>query len=400
MDYSSSSDSDPTEDSLPQAPELPLVSPFLCSDDSEADSESDLVEQRPKRHESLAVHDAMVSRRRDRVASRPSSPSGSSSHDTLALSSEFPIALVVAPPEIRRRPTILFRPGETIPFGQPYRTHRNGPRKLLTARKRVGPFTTCRLAWRRVSHRSSDHHSSPDFTLDSSSFGSSSDYLLDTSLGSPSDSLSDTSSVHSLGFDALSQTLSGPSTRVASSRLVYPLVMTPRYSEAFRRWRSAPLSTPYSPTTLELSLDSSSKRSLVSSSLSAGPSRKFRDSYSPKDSGEEHMEIGTADVEAVADLGIGDGVRVDTEDGIGSTKLWYSSSPPLLQDIHRSLFKRNCSKNLPRFSSNDMVHNHYLDEGRKKTQERDRNSKTSVIPSARFQSTADDSKPKPKSTNH
>ncbi|GKC85592.1 hypothetical protein Tco_1141309, partial [Tanacetum coccineum] len=185
---------------------------------------------------------------------------------------------------------------------------------MLTARKRVGPFTTCRLAWRCVSLRSSDHHSSPDFTSDSSSFGSSSDSLLDTSLGSPSDSLSDTSSVHSLGFDASSRTLSGPSTRVASSRLVYPLVMTPRYSEAFRRWRSAPLSTPYSPTTLELFLDSSSKRSLVSSLLSAGPSRK--DSYSPKDSGEEHMEIGTADVEAVADLGIGDGVRVDTEDGI------------------------------------------------------------------------------------
>ncbi|GJY02034.1 hypothetical protein Tco_0360186 [Tanacetum coccineum] len=37
---------------------------------------------------------------------------------------------------------------------------------------------------------------------------------------------------------------------------------------------------------------------------------------------------------------------------------------------------RNSSKNMPRFSSNDMVHNHYLDEARKKTQERDRNSKT------------------------
>ncbi|GJT75243.1 hypothetical protein Tco_1041968 [Tanacetum coccineum] len=88
-------------------------------------------------------------------------------------------------------------------------------------------------------------------------------------------------------------------------------------------------------------------RSLDSSSLSAGPSRKrcispttlvplsspilrsiapthadllppckrFRDSYLPEDSREEHMEIGTADAEAVADLGIGDGV--DTEDGIG-----------------------------------------------------------------------------------
>ncbi|GJV20769.1 hypothetical protein Tco_1369789 [Tanacetum coccineum] len=60
---------------------------------------------------------------------------------------------------------------------------------------------------------------------------------------------------------------------------------------------------------------------------------------------------------------------------------------------------RISSKNMPRFSSNDMVHNHYLDEARKKTQERDRNSKTSVMPSARFQSTADGSKPKPRSNN-
>ncbi|GKD56596.1 hypothetical protein Tco_1289983, partial [Tanacetum coccineum] len=55
---------------------------------------------------------------------------------------------------------------------------------------------------------------------------------------------------------------------------------------------------------------------------------------------------------------------------------------------------RNSSKNMPRFSSNDMIHNHHLDEARKKTQERDRNSKPSVMPSARFQSTTDDSKPK------
>ncbi|GJX27014.1 hypothetical protein Tco_0233310 [Tanacetum coccineum] len=60
---------------------------------------------------------------------------------------------------------------------------------------------------------------------------------------------------------------------------------------------------------------------------------------------------------------------------------------------------RNSSKNMPRFSSNDMVHNHYLDESRKTTQERDRNSKTSVMSSVRFQSTADGSKPKPRSNN-
>ncbi|GKC41733.1 hypothetical protein Tco_1059455, partial [Tanacetum coccineum] len=36
---------------------------------------------------------------------------------------------------------------------------------------------------------------------------------------------------------------------------------------------------------------------------------------------------------------------------------------------------KNTYKNMPRFSSNNMVHNHYLDEAKKKTQERDRNSK-------------------------
>nr|GEW92276.1 Gag-Pol polyprotein [Tanacetum cinerariifolium] len=49
---------------------------------------------------------------------------------------------------------------------------------------------------------------------------------------------------------------------------------------------------------------------------------------------------------------------------------------------------------------NDMVHNHYLDEAKKKTQERDRNSKPSVMTPARFQSTPADSKPKPRITNH
>nr|GFC03504.1 hypothetical protein [Tanacetum cinerariifolium] len=65
-----------------------------------------------------------------------------------------------------------------------------------------------------------------------------------------------------------------------------------------------------------------------------------------------------------------------------------------------SSLSRNISKNMQRFSSNDMVHNHYLDEAKKKTRERDRNSTPSVMTSARFQSTTADSKPKPRSTNH
>ncbi|GJZ08602.1 hypothetical protein Tco_0542885 [Tanacetum coccineum] len=201
VDYSSSY-SDSSEVSLPPALELPLVSSFLCSDDSKADSESEPAEQRPKRHKSLAAHDVMVSRWRGMVASRPSLPSGSSSHDTFIPSSEFPIVLVVAPLEIHRRPAILIRPEEAIPFGRPYHTHLNWPCKLLTARKRVGPFPARRLAWRCVSHCSSDRHSLPDFTSDSSSSGSSSDSSSYTSSGLPSDSLSNTSSVHSSGCDA------------------------------------------------------------------------------------------------------------------------------------------------------------------------------------------------------
>ncbi|GKB29672.1 putative reverse transcriptase domain-containing protein, partial [Tanacetum coccineum] len=98
-----------------------------------ADSESEPAEQRPERHESLTP------------------------------SSEFSLAPVVAPLRIRGRPSILVRPGEAIPFGQPYRTHPNGP------------------------------HSS---------------------------------SVHSSGCDSSGQAHSGPSTRVVSPRYGYPPNMT------------------------------------------------------------------------------------------------------------------------------------------------------------------------------
>ncbi|GJZ83930.1 hypothetical protein Tco_0649103 [Tanacetum coccineum] len=173
----------------------------------------------------------------------------SSSHDTLALLSGFPLAPVVAPPWIHRRPAILVRPGDAIPFGRLYRTHLNGSRKLLTARKRVGPIPTRRLTWRRVSHHSSDRQSSPD----------------SSSSSSPSD--------HSLFGHTPPDTTDADSS--TPQRFVHrSLARTPRRSEAFRRWRSAPLSTPYPPTTLESSLGSSSERSLDLSSPSSRPSHK------------------------------------------------------------------------------------------------------------------------------
>ncbi|GJW46808.1 hypothetical protein Tco_0078454 [Tanacetum coccineum] len=48
------------------------------------------------------------------------------------------------------------------------------------------------------------------------------------------------------------------------------------------------------------------------------------------------------------------------------------------------------------YGSNDMAHNHYLEEARKKTQERNRNSKPSVMPSVRLQNTTNGSTPNPK----
>ncbi|GKE89857.1 hypothetical protein Tco_1567332, partial [Tanacetum coccineum] len=252
VDYSASSNSDPSEDSLPPAPDLPLVSPFLCFDDTEADDESEPAEQRPV----------------------------SSSHDTLAPLSEFPLAPVVAPPRIRRRSMTLIRP--------------------------IRPLPAHRLTWRRVSHHSSDHHSSPD--------SSPSSAPLDHSLSGhtpPDTTDADSSTPQRFAHRSLARTL--------------------RHSEAFRCWRSAPLSTPYPPTTSESSLGSSSERSLDSSSPSPElspkryrsptasvpssthvsrsmaptpadllpPRKRFRDSYSLEDSGEEHMEVDTTDAEVV-----------------------------------------------------------------------------------------------------
>ncbi|GKE32497.1 hypothetical protein Tco_1451819, partial [Tanacetum coccineum] len=267
VDCSSSSDFDPSDDSLPVAPELPLVSPFLCFDDSEAGSESEPTEQRPERTESLAP------------------------------TSEFPLAPVVSPPGIHRRPAILVRPGEAIPFGRPYRTHPNRPHKLLTARKRFGPFPARRLTWRRVCHCSSDRHSSPDFTSDSSSSSSSSDSLSNIASCSSSDSLSDSSLFHSSGCDASGQSHSGPSTRVASPR-------------------SAPLSTLYLPMTSDSSLGSSFERSLDSSSSSAGPSRKR--CRSPATLVPSSTPVSRSIALSLVDLlpRMSEGVGAHTEDGI------------------------------------------------------------------------------------
>ncbi|GJS58424.1 putative ribonuclease H-like domain-containing protein, partial [Tanacetum coccineum] len=253
VDYSSSSDSDPSEDSSPPAPDLPLVSPFLHFDGLEADDESEPTEQR--------------------LVSSP--------HDTLAPSSKFPLAPVVASPRIRRRSATLIRPDEAIPFGRPYPTHPNGPRKLLTTRKRVRPLPAHRFTWRRVSHHSLDHHPSPD----SSSSGSS----------------SDPSSVHSSRCDLSDQAHSGSSNRDAPLRSLD--LSSSSFGPSRKRCRS--------PTPTH---DSRSITLTLADLLS--PRKRFRDSYSPEDSREEHMEVDTADTEAIADVGTSDRVVAHIEGGL------------------------------------------------------------------------------------
>nr|GEW48543.1 reverse transcriptase domain-containing protein [Tanacetum cinerariifolium] len=94
LDTHSSSEFGPSESSLPLVPEAPMVSPFLCSDDPEPDTEL------PERHISFAPHDAMLARWRIR----------------------------------------------DILVGRLYRTYPGGPCRALTARKLVRPLPSHRLA--------------------------------------------------------------------------------------------------------------------------------------------------------------------------------------------------------------------------------------------------------------
>nr|GEZ15422.1 hypothetical protein [Tanacetum cinerariifolium] len=193
-------------------------------------------------------------------------------------------------------------------FDRPYRTHPNGLHKLLTARKRVGLFPARRLTWRRVSHRSSDRYSSPYFTSDS--------FLL----------------VHLWTLPHI------------FLKFIFRFIIRLIISSFIR---SATLSTLYPPMTTESSLDSFFERSLDSSSpfvvpshnrcrslttlvpsstpflrsitpslVDLPPRKRFKDLYSSEVSGEEHMKMGTAEEETIADLGISEGVGAHTKDGI------------------------------------------------------------------------------------
>ncbi|GJS56541.1 putative reverse transcriptase domain-containing protein [Tanacetum coccineum] len=125
--YSDSDSDSPDEMSSPEHISLlPAISPFLCTDSSEAPDSSD-------GPPSQDPYVATVARWRSRVTTRPSS------------SSEFPIALITAPPGNRSTgQRFLFRT-QGLSFCRLYRTHLNGRVKLLTVRKRVDLIPARRL---------------------------------------------------------------------------------------------------------------------------------------------------------------------------------------------------------------------------------------------------------------
>ncbi|GJS78335.1 hypothetical protein Tco_0728216 [Tanacetum coccineum] len=94
------------------------------------------------------------------------------------------------------------------------------------------------------------------------------------------------------------------------------LARTPRHSEAFRRWRPSrkrcrsPTASVPSPTHVSRSIAHTPADLLP-------PCKRFRGSYSSEDSGEEHMEVDTADAKAVADIGISEGVVAHLDDSVG-----------------------------------------------------------------------------------
>ncbi|GJY17034.1 hypothetical protein Tco_0387456 [Tanacetum coccineum] len=115
LDTHSSSEVDPLESSPPPVSVAPMVSPFLCSDDSESDTKI------PKRHVSP-------------ITSTP----------------ETPTALVLPAPSAVVAPSSEFPLAPDIPIGRLYRTHPGRPCRVLITRKLVRPLPSHRLALRTL----------------------------------------------------------------------------------------------------------------------------------------------------------------------------------------------------------------------------------------------------------
>nr|GEU62614.1 hypothetical protein [Tanacetum cinerariifolium] len=148
-DYSpaSETESDPSEDpSSGHIPPLPVVSPFLSSDDDTTDSDT---------------------------PDTPPSPTPDTPFTDITASTQ-------RSPVIPHRRVMILAPGHPIPYGRSYRYHPNGPVHMMTVRKMVGPLPVQQLAMRHyVKHSLSDsssrhslsNHSS--FDLPSTSTGPS-----------------------------------------------------------------------------------------------------------------------------------------------------------------------------------------------------------------------------------
>ncbi|GJZ71168.1 putative reverse transcriptase domain-containing protein [Tanacetum coccineum] len=229
-DYSPASDTefDPSEDpSSDHIPPLPAISPFLSSADDTTDSDT---------------------------PETPPSPTHGTPFTETTLSTQRSPTTSGA---LRRRVMVL-APGQPIPHGRPYRYHLNGPVHMMTARKRVGPLPTHRLAVRHsVDYSSSDHFSSDDSSSDSSSSSSS-----ETSSDSSADALSDSASSRSSSDHSLPASPSG----TRSSHRLCPLVPSVHHSSTIserpshdsssasrsrKRSRSPVASVPLSSPTLE-----------------------------------------------------------------------------------------------------------------------------------------------------
>ncbi|GJV77454.1 hypothetical protein Tco_1509038 [Tanacetum coccineum] len=192
-DYSPASDSesDPSKDpSSDHIPPLPATSPFLSSDDDTTDSDS---------------------------PDTPPSPTHGTPFTEITSSTQ-------RSPVIPRRRVMILAPGQPIPHGRPYRYHLNGPIHMMTARKRVGPLPTHRLAVRH----SADHSS------------------LEASLDFHSDALSDSSSRHPLSDHSspdLPSTSAGPS-RKRSRSPITSVPALPLVSEALSLVRADLIPSP------------------------------------------------------------------------------------------------------------------------------------------------------------
>ncbi|GJZ16715.1 hypothetical protein Tco_0552838 [Tanacetum coccineum] len=249
------------ETTLVASPTGLSISPFLCTDSSEApDSSNGPPSQDP--------YVATVARWRSRVTAHPSS------------SFEFPIALVTALPAIRRRPSI--------------------PRRLAT---------------RHASPRSSDHHpSSSSSSSDSSPVHSSgldapdqahsgfSTRYVSPRLGYPSRRAPRRSEAFCHWCAAPLSTLYPPTTSESSlgDSSERPLHSSSHYVRPSRkRCRSLVDSVPLS--TKVMGSLAPTRADLLP------PHKRFRDSYSSKASIEEDTEIDPIETKVDMELGIGDG---------------------------------------------------------------------------------------------